>query len=211
MSEPTTFLSGIILAAGLSTRMGRPKLVLELGGRPLLQHVLDAAAESRLDEIVLVLNPIVADEILAAVTLPARCPVHVELNPFCFQGQSTSLQLGVHSIDRRATAAAVLLGDQPGVTSALIDRVAAEFLAWDTLALRPFWWGPGGNRVPGHPVFLARRMWPAIHELRGDEGARAIFRERGWPREVEIAGVPPADIDDAADYARAVDACAARR
>ena len=70
------FLSGIILAAGTSTRMGRAKQLLPLDNRPLLQHVVDATAASCLDEIILVLGH-GAEEIRAAIPCPTRVRVEV--------------------------------------------------------------------------------------------------------------------------------------
>ena len=100
----------------------------------------------------------------------------------------------------RLVAALVLLGDQPDVTTALMNRVMASFHD-DTAALRPVWTAADGRRVPGHPVVLPRRLWPAVAELSGDQGARALFEARaGRVRELEIEGAPPHDIDDEGDY-----------
>src|SRR3989304_3969715 len=94
------FLSGVILAAGASTRLGQPKQLLRLEGRPLLQHVLEAAAASCLDEIVLVLGHR-AQEIRAALRFPQR-PVRAVINTRYAEGQSTSLGLGLQAADPRA-------------------------------------------------------------------------------------------------------------
>jgi xanthine dehydrogenase accessory factor len=205
-SDARTFLSGVILAAGVSTRMGRPKQLLPFAGRPLLQHVVDAAAAARLDEIVLVLGH-AAEEIRAAITLPVRLPVRVVVNPEPAEGQSASLRIGLGAADARATSAVVLLGDQPQVTRALIDRVAEAFLAGDAPAARPVWHGQGGDRIPGHPVFLARRLWPEVERLGGDQGARVLLAAHPeWLLEVACEDQPPTDIDDVDDYERAVDA-----
>jgi len=186
--------------------MGRPKQLLPLAGRALLKRVLDGAAASRLDEIVLVLGHR-AEEIRAAVELPSRCPTRVVINPDHGRGQSTSLRLGLRSVDARAVAAAVLLGDQPWIERELIDRVAVAFIAADSLAARPVWRDRRGRRIPGHPVFIARRMWPEVDKLSGDQGARALLRARpDVLLEVEVEGEPPGDIDDPEDYERAVGA-----
>ena len=206
VSDARTFLSGVILAAGVSTRMGCPKQLLPFAGRPLLQHVVDAAAAACLDEIVLVLGH-AAEEIGAAITLPVRLPVRVVVNPEPAEGQSASLRIGLGAADARATAAVVLLGDQPQVTRALIDRVAEAFLAGDAPAARPVWRGQGGDRIPGHPVFLARRLWPEVERLGGDQGARVLLAAHPeWVLEVACEDQPPTDIDDVDDYERAVDA-----
>jgi molybdenum cofactor cytidylyltransferase len=59
--------------------------------------------------------------------------------------------------------------------------------------------------VPGHPVFVARTLWPQVEALRGDEGARALFAAHPeWLLEVEIDAEPPPDIDTWQDYERAL-------
>jgi molybdenum cofactor cytidylyltransferase len=198
------FLSGIVLAAGASTRMGTPKQLLPLAGRPLLAHALAAAADSRLDEIVLVLGSAAA-EILAAVALPARVRAITVPDPGA--GQSASLRAGLRAAAAHADAAAVLLGDQPRVSAALIDEVARAFLAGGRPAARPVWTDGHGAPVPGHPVFLARALWPEAERLTGDAGARALFAARPERLlEVRLAGEPPADVDDWHDYRRAAGA-----
>jgi molybdenum cofactor cytidylyltransferase len=196
-------LSGVILAAGASSRMGRPKQLLPLRGRPLLQRVLDQAIASRLDEIVLVLGHR-ADEVREALALPEGRRVRAVVNADWARGQSTTLRLALRRASPTAAAAAILLGDQPGVEAALIDRVARAFLDADLPAARPVYSGADGSRVPGHPVLLARRIWSEVDKLGGDEGARALLASRAdWLLEVPVEGEPPADIDTWEDYRRA--------
>jgi molybdenum cofactor cytidylyltransferase len=203
--RPRRFLSGVVLAAGASTRMGRAKQLLPLQGRPLLQHVIDAIGSSCFDEVVVVLG-CHAEEVRQAVQPPRGRPMRIVVNPDHAAGQSTSLRLGLRSADRRAEAAAVFLGDEPQVSRDLIDRLARVFLAGSTPVVRPVYAAPGGGREPGHPVFLARRMWDALEGLRGDEGARHVLsRHPEWVAEVFVEGEPPADIDTWDDYRRTVD------
>jgi molybdenum cofactor cytidylyltransferase len=198
VAEPRPFLSGVILAAGGSTRMGRPKQLLPLGGRPLLQHVVDAALAARLDEVVLVLGHR-ADEIRRALAMPAGGRMRVIVNDRWAEGQSASLRAGLDGTDPRTTAAVVLLGDQPSVPAALIDRLAGELRAAPAPILRPCY--PGAAGTPGHPVFLARRVWGDLERLEGDAGARALIAARPeLLREVPIEGLPPADVDTWSDY-----------
>ncbi len=209
MSGGACTITGIVLAAGASLRMGRPKQLLPLGGRPLLQHVLDAAAASSLAGLVVVLGH-EADAVGAALTLPGRA--QIVRNARYRDGQGGSLACGLAATDPRAAAVMVLLGDQPSVSSALIDELARRFRAGDAVAQRPVWRGAGGERVPGHPVVLGRRWWPDAARLCGDEGARALFAARpDWLREVVLEGPPPGDVDDADDYRRTVAAHADAR
>ena len=142
--ERRVFLTGVVLAAGTSVRMGRPKQLLPLGDRCLLQRVVDAALASRLDEVIVVLGHR-AEEIRAAIVLPGDGRARAVVNPDFARGQSTSLQRGVRAADARSQAVAVLLGDQPGVTAGLIDRVAAAFVSAEGAAVLlgaggTLWW-----------------------------------------------------------------------
>jgi molybdenum cofactor cytidylyltransferase len=207
--RPRRFISAVILAAGASRRMGRPKLLLPLGSRPLLQYALDAAADSQLDEIVLVLGDR-AQELLEAVRLPSRLPVRVVVNDDPGAGQSRSLRLGLRAADPGASAAAILLGDQPGVTGRLIDRVAETFRSAEAPVVRPVY-SVSRRRVPGHPVLVARRIWSEVERLRGDAGLRRLLARRPeWLLEVPVEGEPPADVDTPESYRLALEAGAAR-
>jgi molybdenum cofactor cytidylyltransferase len=200
--ESRPFLSGVVLAAGTSARMGRPKQLLPLGDRCLLRCVLDAALAADLDEVVVVLGH-GAEEISGAIALPPGGRARAVLNPDYASGQSTSLRCGLRAADARSRAAAVLLGDQPAVGAALIDRVAAAFFASGARGARPVYPEAGGT--PGHPVFLAREIWPDAEALSGDQGARGLFAARpDWLLAVPVAGDPPRDVNTWEDYERVV-------
>ena len=194
------FLSAVILAAGASTRMGRPKQLLTLGSKCLLQHVVDAALKSVLNEVIVVLGHRAA-EIEATLRFPEDASVRAIVNSAYSDGQSTSLRLGIQSIDPRSSAAAILLGDQPGVGAELIDAVAAHFVANDAPIARPSFAVSGEPRRPGHPVFLARRSWPQVDGLTGDLGARALIESHPeWLSELYIDTLLPPDLDTPEDY-----------
>ncbi|MEX0799972.1 MAG: nucleotidyltransferase family protein [Dehalococcoidia bacterium] len=194
-------VAGVILAAGGSARMGEPKQLLPLDGRPILQHVIDAAQSSCLGEIVVVLGA-EAEAVGAALRLPERARTVV--NPGFAEGQSTSLRAGLRSLDDEVEAAAVLLGDQPGVSAELIDRVVAAYRAGGRPVARPVYTTSGSRTVPGHPVVLSRAVWPEVEKLTGDQGARALLaRHDDWLLEAPIEGEPPPDIDTREDYRRA--------
>jgi molybdenum cofactor cytidylyltransferase len=194
------YLSGIVLAAGASTRMGQPKQLLPLAGQPLLQHVLEAALASCLDEVILVLGHR-ASEVRAAIRIPEGHRIRVVVNRRYGLGQSASLRLGLRAASPRAAAAAILLGDQPQVSARLIDTVATAFRRAGVPVVRPVYGGANGRRLPGHPVLLARRIWPQVEELMGDEGMRGLLAAHPqWLREVSLEGEAPGDIDTWEDY-----------
>ncbi|MHC5005167.1 MAG: nucleotidyltransferase family protein, partial [Planctomycetota bacterium] len=174
-----------------------------LGSRPLLQYALDAAADSQLDEIVLVLGDR-AQALSRAIRPPDRLPVRIAVNEDPGAGQSRSLQLGLRAADPDAEAAAILLGDQPGVTGRLIDRVVEAFRHGEAPVARPVYSG-SRRRVPGHPVLVARRIWSEVERLRGDAGLRCLLARRPeWLLEVPVEGEPPADVDTPESYRKAL-------
>jgi molybdenum cofactor cytidylyltransferase len=185
-------ICAVILAAGGSKRLGRPKQLLELDGRPLLQHVVDAAARAGLDEIVLVLGH-EAEVIQAALELP---PVaRVVLNPEYRTGQSASLRAGLAAADPRCSAAVILLGDQPRLPAELILKALEVHRDASRPVLRTFFDG-----IPGHPVVVGRSEWPALADLAGDAGGRQLWSSPEEVSRLELPGPPPADVDTWEQY-----------
>ncbi len=190
------FVTGIILAAGTSSRLGRPKQLLDLAGKPVLQHVIDVLRSAPVDEIVLVLGHR-ADEIAAAV--PATGHARLVVNANYSAGQSTSFRTGLRAASDRSRAAVILLGDQPGIR---LEAVTAVIEAWRGGGAGAVQAAYGG--VPGHPVLFDRSLWSELERAQGDEGARGILAAHPrWRTLVEIGGEPPRDIDTEDDYARA--------
>jgi CTP:molybdopterin cytidylyltransferase MocA len=184
----------IILAAGRGTRMeGRVKQLLPLAGRPLLQHVVDAAAAAGLEEIVVVTGH-AADEVEAALRLPPGA--RTVRNPAYAEGQAGSLAAGLAAVGPEAPAALVLLGDQPEVRPDAIRAVGA------LAGVAPLARATYGGR-PGHPVLIGRTLWAELAGARGDRGARGLLASRAeLVRAVEVGGTPPEDVDTPEAYER---------
>jgi CTP:molybdopterin cytidylyltransferase MocA len=176
--------------------MGRPKQLLEVGGRPLLEGVIASACASRLDEVVVVLGAN-ADAILGQVDLGRARAV---VNPDHAAGMSTSLRAGLAALGPEVTVAMVVLGDQPAISGTLLDelldlRVRSGLPA----AALSF----GGLLHP--PVALARELWGDLRSLEGDVGCRALIRAK--PELVAALAYEgdlthPVDVDTPEDYAR---------
>ena len=186
---------GVVLAAGGSTRMGRPKQLAELDGRPLLAHVLAAVDDAPLDRVVVALGG-AADAVLDRVELGRAEPLVVE-------GWAAGMGHVLASSLARAggdwEAVVVLLGDQPLVPGRAVARVVE---AWRAGA------GPMVTATydgrPGHPKLFDRRLLPDLLRLTGDTGARdllAAHPDRVHRVEVGDLG-SDADIDVEADLER---------
>ena len=192
MSETRPHVGGVILAAGEAKRMGSTKQLLDLGGRPLLQHVLDAAGASSLDELVLVVGHD-AEAVLEAVD-PGRA--RVVINPLYGEGQSTSLKAGLASLRPGLHGALVLLGDQPFVTTDIIDRLVAAFVGTDAPVVAPSVEGRRSN-----PVLVREDLFPALLAVSGDQGGREVVA--GFASETVLVPVEgpgiEIDVDTAAE------------
>ncbi|MEV4441722.1 nucleotidyltransferase family protein [Streptomyces sp. NPDC049577] len=187
--------AGLVLAAGGGRRLGgRPKALLERGGRPLVELAVAALLEGGCGLVQVVLGAGAA-EVRARAVLPGGV-VLVE-NEQWREGMGSSLRAGLASLaGTRADAAVVTLVDQPFIGARAVARVLAAHRAGADLVTAAY----GGIR--GHPVLLGRAHWAAVaHSAAGDRGARAYLREHaGALVAVECGDVAaPDDIDAPGD------------
>jgi molybdenum cofactor cytidylyltransferase len=188
--------AGIVLAAGSSQRMGTPKQLLPLWGRPLLEHVIAAACGSRLERVVVILG---ADHELIRQRI-GWGRARVVVNPDHATGMSSSLRTGLATLDSDVESAVVILGDQPGVSPELVDRIldlhAERHRPAAALSVH-------GLLQP--PVVLRRELWAQLTALSGDTGARGFLRthpELVAPLVVDAEAEHLADIDTPDDWRR---------
>ena len=160
-------LAAVVLAAGRSSRMAGPnKLLLELDGKPLVRHAVEAALGAGLGPVVVVTGH-GADAVRAALS---GQQVEIRHNPDFAEGLSTSLRAGIEALGEEVDGAFVMLGDMPRVTSAHLRRIAAAFAPGDGRAIAV----PTVRGRWGNPLLWARRFFPAMAMLDGDRGARLI-------------------------------------
>lgn len=188
-------ISAILLAAGESTRMGRPKQLLGWEGKTLLQHCLESLIASAADEIILVLGH-EADRIRQG--LP-RFPIKIVINPDYRQGMASSLRQGVRAMDPRSEAFLVFLADQPCIGPSIIDALIRAFQQASPARgiVRPAYRGR-----PGHPVLIGAQYRQEALELQGDVGARRILLDHpGDILEIDVdAEAILRDIDTPEQY-----------
>ncbi|MGI8478234.1 MAG: nucleotidyltransferase family protein [Thermomicrobiales bacterium] len=188
-------VSCIVLAAGRSSRLGRPKQLLELGGEPLLRHVIRQALAADVVEVIVVLGAD-ADRIATEVgDMGQRTVVNADFAA----GQSTSLFAGVSAMSSAADAALFMLGDQPTVGSDVLEAVIGRHSASGARIVLARYRGR-----PGNPVLIDSALRSELLAVTGDEGARSVVkRHRDWVEFVDFPDryVPP-DVDTEEDYAR---------
>jgi molybdenum cofactor cytidylyltransferase len=186
---------GLVLAAGGSTRMGRPKQLAELDGRPLLAHVLAAATDAPVDRVVVALGGAAA-EVLDRVDLHRAEPLVVE-------GWAAGIGHVLAAALARAgddwEAVVVLLGDQPLVPGGAVARVVQAWRAGAGPVVTATYRGR-----PGHPRLFDRRLLPDLLRLTGDSGARDLLAAHpDWVHPVEVGDLgSDADVDVEADLER---------
>lgn len=186
-------VAGVVLAAGASSRLGKPKQVLPWRGEPLVRHVARAALSAGLSPV-LVVTGSAAAEVQAALQ---DLPVVVVNNPAWQEGQSSSLKTGLAALPGDCGAAVFLLADQPQVSPELV-RGLVEL---HSQTLSPLV-APLVNGRRGNPVLFDQCTFADLNDLSGDVGGRALFShyQAAWlPWHDSDQGL---DVDTEEDYAR---------
>ena len=191
-------VSAVVLAAGASSRMGRAKQLLPLGGNTVLAQTLKNVRAARIDEMVLVLG---ASAAAIRQQLPQSLLEGFKLvvNQDYGQGMATSLHAGLSALDSRSDAALIVLGDQPFIRPQTLNQIVTGYCRARASIVIPSYHGERGN-----PVLLDRSVFSEVMALEGDIGCRAIFGNHLGDLlkvEVEDPGVL-LDIDDQGDYDR---------
>lgn len=195
VGRQTTGTAAIVLAAGMSSRMGTPKQLLRLGEKTLLERTLDNVRASRVDEILLVLGAS-AEEIRIRVPTEG---LKVVINPEFQQGMGTSLRTGLAALNPATKAVLVVLADQPFVSTSTIDQLIECHQQ-----LRPQIVIPTCRGFRGNPVLLDRAVFPELMDLSGDIGCRAVFGSHTqgiYKLAVDDPGIV-LDIDSSDDWQR---------
>jgi nicotine blue oxidoreductase len=179
-------VAGLLLAAGEGRRYGRPKALVELGGRLLVDRAVGVLTEGGCGPVTVVLGAS-AEEVVRHADLDGTRTV---LNPAWRTGMGSSLRVGLAALaESRADAVVVLLVDTPGIGAAAVRRLAG-YAGPDALAVATY----SGRR--GHPVLLGRQHWAEVARLaEGDAGARAFLEAHAQV----VTQVPCEDIADGVD------------
>ncbi|MBM7622515.1 molybdenum cofactor cytidylyltransferase [Sporohalobacter salinus] len=186
-------VSAIVLAAGMSTRLGEPKQLLSIGKRTIIEEVINNLLATEVEEVIVVLGY----QASQVKKLIAGQEVEICYNKDYKLGQSTSLKEGLSSINDDCRAILCMLGDQPLVKKETINQLINEFEAGTELIVAPEYKGRRGN-----PVIFSADLKSEMLEISGDQGARElIYKYYNQIKlvEVEDQGVI-FDIDTKEDY-----------
>jgi molybdenum cofactor cytidylyltransferase len=184
--------AAIVLAAGLSRRMGRPKLLLEFKGRPVIRHAVERVIAAGLHPVLVVTG---AEHDALARAL-AGLEVQLAVNPTPESGQGSSVGVGVSALPAGTDAVLIALGDQPGVPAEVIPALI-EALKQPGKAIAAPRYADG----LGNPVLFGSSVFQELLALGGDRGARSVIeRDPSRLAVVEVASPMPQDIDTPEDY-----------
>ena len=190
MAPARPFVAGLVLAAGGSRRLGRPKQLLPYGDATLLDRVLDVARDCEFDQRLYVIGG-GTQHVRATVDLTG---IDVVENPEYREGCSSSIAAALGAVDPRADVLVLMLGDQPGVESATVMKLLAQ-RGDAPLAVCAYADGRG------HPLAFARGIFADLATLHGDKAVWKLMDRYGSAVvDVPIDGPIPRDVDTWEDY-----------
>lgn len=186
-------VSAILLAAGESKRMGKPKQLMPLGKSTVLEQAIDNLLNSKVSKVIVVLG-YRAEEMIKVVAIK---PVKIAINRAYQQGMSTSIVTGLNLVDDGAQAVMLALADQPFIDSETINRLIHEFFNHDKGIAIPVYQGRRG-----HPIIFSMKYKGELLKLKGDIGGRQIIKQH--PDDVLEVAVDSEginiDINSLSDY-----------
>jgi molybdenum cofactor cytidylyltransferase len=190
---------GIILASGLSKRMGTPKMLLPYQEKALVLHVIEKSLNSVLDGVVVVINSKV-DGLYKEVLIPDL--KQIIQNNDSHLGMSTSIKAGLRSLPQQVEAVVILLGDQPQICKKSINKVVETYRLKNkpSVVQAVFL-----KNEKGHPVLFKRNVFPHLLMIEGDSGGKSViqtFSEEVVYAEMNHMNFP--DVDTIEDYQRLI-------
>jgi molybdenum cofactor cytidylyltransferase len=186
-------IAAVILAAGGSRRLGRPKQLEPWGNTNLLGTVVARTNEFPVEEVWVVVG-YEAERILAEVDLGGAGVVE---NPEWEEGIASSIRVGLDALTRlsRCDRALIVIGDQPAVPVEVVDELLASHAKADKPVSVPKY-----RYTSGNPVLVDRLLWPRLISLEGDEGAGRLWQAHPeWVNEVWFSDLAPRDVDTERD------------
>jgi molybdenum cofactor cytidylyltransferase len=195
-NDPAATIGLILLAAGASSRLGRPKQLLPYQGQTLLRHAAEVAVATPCRPLVLVTGAL-HDELLPEIE---GLPFHVVRNDNWADGMAGSIAAGLAELETaaegsRVEAIVVMLCDQPLLTPEVIGELIMQFQATGQPVVASAYSG-----IKGVPALFSRAIFTDLRELRGANGARELLQQHAQLPAVDFPG-GATDVDTEAQYA----------
>ena len=185
----------IILAAGESRRMGKSKLLLPFGEKTIIETVIENVIKSKAEKILVVLGSN-REKIKKKIK---NFPVEIAVNPNFRRGMLSSVQWGFQALPENTQAVLVVLGDQPAISSSVINKIIDAFKKTGKGIVLPVY-----KNERGHPVLIDMKYRDEVGNLSPDLGLRSLVYnhpEDILEVEVETQSILQ-DIDYKEDYRR---------
>jgi molybdenum cofactor cytidylyltransferase len=183
-------VTGLVLAAGSSSRLGQPKQLLPFRGTTLLGATLDVARQCAFGQLLVTVGGAAAD-VRTGVDFGAA---EVVDNPDFSTGCGSSISAAIAHVDDASEGIVLMLGDQPGVSSEAVRRLVDEGGTSQVAVCR---YADGR----GHPFWFARSVFEDLRTLHGDKAVWKVLESGRYSvAEVAIEGTVPIDVDTWADY-----------
>jgi molybdenum cofactor cytidylyltransferase len=178
--------------------MGRQKLLLPLGGQPVIARVVDEVSRSAVDKVFVVVSP---DGEPIRQTLAGR-PITFILNPNPETGMLGSVRCGLRALPPEGEAVLVVLGDQPGLTAQVVDLLLGTFRRGGGRIVAPVWQGRRG-----HPVLVSLQFRDELLNSHDQSGLRGLLHQHSQDISLVEANTPAVleDMDTPEDYQRIAD------
>lgn len=189
-------VAALVLAAGLSTRMGQPKLLLDWGGKSVLQTVLHALHAAGIEEIYTVIGA--SRELIEQNILDLSFPVKTIFNPDYSNGEmSDSIKVGIRSLPQDIDAVLIVLGDQPQIEVEVIRIILNAYRRTEAKIVVPSY-----RYRRGHPWLIERSCWKDLENLNPAYTMREFLREHQNEIHYIEVNTPTVlqDLDTPADY-----------
>jgi molybdenum cofactor cytidylyltransferase len=194
----TPRVTGVVLAAGSSSRLRTPKQLLPYGDTTVLGATLAVARNAGFDQLIVTLGG-AAQAVCDTVSLDGVDVVTVE---DFGTGCSASLRVALGRVDPQAAGIVLMLGDQPRVDPATVRTVIAQRSVTDIMVCRY-------TDGIGHPFWLSRSVFGELSQLHGDKGVWKLVESGRYPvRELAVDGPVPLDVDTWDDYRRLLESAA---
>ncbi|MFN4181959.1 MAG: nucleotidyltransferase family protein [bacterium] len=162
----------VILAGGKGTRYKkRFKLLLRVWGKPVIVHTVENALRSALRPVFVITgfqSWAIRNALKAMLAMPG---IYLLENPDWIEGKASSIRLAIRNLPENTPGCVFLLGDMPLIFPGLIRKVGETLLKYDRIVL------PGTAQDIGHPVAFPARFFPALLELKGEEGGKTIIQK----------------------------------